>query len=171
MFSLKGTQNLKINCSFLTQVWYVGHLISEQWLHVDTNRLCGILNFSKSKIQHQFKIFLNLNVGQEATVKKLYGNTDWFRIEKEVQQCCLLSPCIFNLAHHEKCRAVWVKLDSYFYISSPNIYLFLQLCKCIHHWILSCHSTNRYFLNTISIASQRICYCRYSSKRRKLGLL
>ena len=48
----------------------------------------------------------NLYVGQEARVRTLHGTTDWFRIEKEVQQGCLLSPCIFNLAHHEKCQAV-----------------------------------------------------------------
>ena len=38
----------------------------------------------------------NLYVGQEATVRTLYGTTDWFRIEKGVQSC-LLSPCLFNL--------------------------------------------------------------------------
>ena len=39
----------------------------------------------------------NLYVGQEATVRTLYGTTDWFKIEKEVRQECLLSPCLFNL--------------------------------------------------------------------------
>ena len=34
----------------------------------------------------------NLYVGQEATVRTLYGTTDWFKIEKGVQQGCLLSP-------------------------------------------------------------------------------
>ena len=27
----------------------------------------------------------------------LYGTNDWFRIEKGVQQNCLLLPCLFNL--------------------------------------------------------------------------
>jgi len=31
---------------------------------------------------------------QEATVRTLYGTTDWFKIEKGVR---LLSPCLFNL--------------------------------------------------------------------------
>ena len=34
---------------------------------------------------------------QGATVGTLYGTTDWFEIEKEVQQGCPLSPCLFNL--------------------------------------------------------------------------
>ena len=33
----------------------------------------------------------NLYVGQEATVRTLYGTTDWFKIEKGVQQGYLLS--------------------------------------------------------------------------------
>ena len=30
-------------------------------------------------------------------VRTPYGSTDWFKIEKGVQQWCLLSPCLFNL--------------------------------------------------------------------------
>ena len=36
-------------------------------------------------------------MGQEATVRTLYGTTDWFRIEKGMWQNCLLSLCLFNL--------------------------------------------------------------------------
>ena len=36
-------------------------------------------------------------MGQEATVRTLYGKTDWFKIETGVQQGCLLSLCLFNL--------------------------------------------------------------------------
>ena len=34
--------------------------------------------------------------GQEATVRTGRGATDWFQIGKEVYQCCILSPCLFN---------------------------------------------------------------------------
>ena len=39
----------------------------------------------------------NLYVGEEATVRTLYVATDWFKIEKGVQQGCLLSSCLLNL--------------------------------------------------------------------------
>ena len=39
----------------------------------------------------------NLFSGQEATVKTGHGTTDWFKIGKGVCQCCILSPCLFNL--------------------------------------------------------------------------
>ena len=39
----------------------------------------------------------NLYAGQEATVRMGHGTTDWFQIGKGVRQCCILSPCLFNL--------------------------------------------------------------------------
>ena len=45
---------------------------------------------------HLTCLLRNLYSGQEATVRTLYGTTDGFRIEKGVQQSCLLSPCLFN---------------------------------------------------------------------------
>ena len=36
-------------------------------------------------------------MGQEATIRILYGKTDLFRTEKGAQQGCLLLPCLFNL--------------------------------------------------------------------------
>ena len=46
---------------------------------------------------HLTCLLRNLYVGQEATVRTLYGRVDWFKIKKEVRQGCLLSPCLFNL--------------------------------------------------------------------------
>ena len=46
---------------------------------------------------HLTCLLRNLDVGQEATVRTGHGKTDWFQIEKEVCQGCLLSPCLFNL--------------------------------------------------------------------------
>jgi len=39
----------------------------------------------------------NLYTGQEAIVRTGYITTDWFQIRKEVHQCCIRSPCLFNL--------------------------------------------------------------------------
>ena len=45
---------------------------------------------------HLTCLLINLYAGQEATVR-MYGITDWFKIEKGVQQGCLITPCLFNL--------------------------------------------------------------------------
>ena len=39
----------------------------------------------------------NVYAGHEATVRTLYGTTDWFKIGKGVRQGCILSLCLFNL--------------------------------------------------------------------------
>ena len=46
---------------------------------------------------HLTCLLRNLSVGQEATVRTRHETTDWFQIEKEVHQGCILSPCLFNL--------------------------------------------------------------------------
>ena len=46
---------------------------------------------------HLTCLLRNLYAGQEATVRTLYGTTDWFKIEKGVGQGCPLSPCLFKL--------------------------------------------------------------------------
>ena len=61
-------------------------------------------------------------MGQEATVRTLYGTTDWFRIEKGVQQGCLLSPCLFNLYAEDILRNSWLdELQAGIKISRRNI--------------------------------------------------
>ena len=45
---------------------------------------------------HLTCLLRNLYAGQEATVRTGHGTTDWFQIEKEVRQGCILSPCLFN---------------------------------------------------------------------------
>ena len=46
---------------------------------------------------HLSCLLRNLYAGQEATVKILYGTTDWFQTGKGVWQGCILSPCVFNV--------------------------------------------------------------------------
>ena len=49
---------------------------------------------------HLTCLLRNLCACQEATVRTLYGITDWFKIDIEVPQGYILSPCLFNL--HEE---------------------------------------------------------------------
>ena len=45
---------------------------------------------------HPTRLLRNPYAGQEATVRTLFGTTDWFKIQKGVPQGCLLPPCVFN---------------------------------------------------------------------------
>ena len=64
--------------------------------YVDHNKLWKIL---KEMVipDHLTCLLRNLYTGQEATVRTGHGKTDWFQIGKGVHQCCILSPCLFNL--------------------------------------------------------------------------
>ena len=48
-------------------------------------------------LDHLTFLLRNLNAGQEATVRTLYGTTDCFKIKKGVRLSFLLSSCLFNL--------------------------------------------------------------------------
>ena len=43
---------------------------------------------------HLTYVLRNLYADEEAY---RHGTTDWFKIGKGVHQCCILSPCLFNL--------------------------------------------------------------------------
>ena len=71
---------------------------------------------------HLTCLLRNLYVGQEATVRTLYGTTNWFKIEKGVQQGCLLLPCLFNLyAEHMMRNARLDELQAGIKIGGRNI--------------------------------------------------
>ena len=63
---------------------------------VDHNKLWKILK-EMGIPDHLTCLLRNLYTGQEATVRRGHGTTDWFQIVKGVHQGCLLSPCLFNL--------------------------------------------------------------------------
>ena len=59
----------------------------------------------------------------EATVRTLYGTTDWLKTEKDVRQGCLLSPCLFNLYAEHIMRNAWLdELQAGIKIGGRNIH-------------------------------------------------
>ena len=63
---------------------------------MDHNKLWKILK-EMGIPEHLTCLLRNLYAGQEATVRTGHGTTDCFQIGKGVCQCCILSPCLFNL--------------------------------------------------------------------------
>ena len=63
---------------------------------VNHNKLWKILK-EMGLPDHLTCLLRNLYAGQEATERTRHGTTDWFQIGKGVLQCCILSPCLFNL--------------------------------------------------------------------------
>ena len=47
--------------------------------------------------EHIIVLLRGLHDDQEATVRTIYGNTEWLKINKGVRQGCILSPYLFNL--------------------------------------------------------------------------
>ena len=71
-------------------------LIAKAFDCVDHNKLWKILQ-EMGIPDHLIYLLRNLYAGQEAIVRTRHGTGDWFKIEKGVQQSCILSPCLFNL--------------------------------------------------------------------------
>ena len=63
---------------------------------VDHNNLWKLLK-EMGMPDHLICFLRNLYAGEEATVRTGHGTTDCFQIRKGVSQCCILSPCLFNL--------------------------------------------------------------------------
>ena len=90
-------------------------------LTVDHDKLWKTLR--ETGIPDHLTCFLrNLYVGQEATVRTLYGTTDWLKIKKGVRQGCLLSHCLFNIyAEHIMRNAGLDELQAGIKIGKRNI--------------------------------------------------
>ena len=86
---------------------------------------------------HLTCLLRNLYAGQEATVRTLYGKTDWFKIEKGAQQSCLLSLCLFNLyTEHIMRNARLDELQAGIKIGGTNI----NNLKCVDNATLMAES-------------------------------
>ena len=81
------------------------------------------------KYQTTFTCLLrNLYAGQETTVRTLCGTTDWFKIGKEVQQGCILSPCLFNIyAEYSMQNARLDEVQAGIKTARKNIYTDMQM--------------------------------------------
>ena len=62
---------------------------------MDHNKLWKILK-ELGIPDHLTCLLRDLHAGQKATIRTGYGTMDWFKIEKGVDQGCILSPCLFN---------------------------------------------------------------------------
>ena len=62
------------------------------WIIINCGKLLKTWEY-----HHLACLLRNMYTCQEATVRILYGTTDWFNIEKGVRQGCLLSHCLLDL--------------------------------------------------------------------------
>ena len=58
---------------------------------------------------HLTCLLTNLYAGKEETVRTLHRTMDWFQIEKEVSQGCILSPYLYNF--YAECIMQNARLD------------------------------------------------------------
>ena len=75
---------------------------------VDHNKLWKIMK-EMGILDHLTFLLRNLYANQEATVRTRHGTTDWFQIGKGVCQCCISSPCLFNLYAEYIMRNAWLE--------------------------------------------------------------
>ena len=61
LLALKGYVVIKEKFQFAqTKFQYLWHQISEQWLHLNPDKLCGILSFPQTQTKYQMWVFLKL---------------------------------------------------------------------------------------------------------------
>ena len=88
---------------------------------VDHNKLWKIVK-EIGVPDHLTCLLRNLYTGQETTVRTRHGTMDWFQICKIFHQCCILSPCSFNLyAEYIKWNARLYEAQAGIKIAKRNI--------------------------------------------------
>ena len=95
---LPGGLNILWHCLSLRLEWKVtfSSLVATAVFQICWHIECSTVTVSSFRIWNTC-LLRHLYLSQEATVRTLYGTTDWFRIEKGIQQGCLLSTYVFNL--------------------------------------------------------------------------
>ena len=100
----RSQRSQRSNCSWIIKkarefqknVYFCFIFYTKAFVCVNLNKLWKILK--DMGIPDDLTCLLrNLYAGQEATVRIVYGTTDWFQIGKGVWQGCILSPRLFNL--------------------------------------------------------------------------
>ena len=87
------------------------------WIIINCGKLLKTWEY-----HHLACLLRNMYTCQEATVRILYGTTDWFKSEKGVWQGWLLSPCLFKLyAEHIMRNARLDELQARIKIAERNI--------------------------------------------------
>ena len=106
---------------FLKNVYLCSIYYTKAFDSVDRNKLWKTLK-DMGIPEYLTCLLRNLHLGQEAKVRILYGTTNWFKIEREVWQDCLLSPGLFDLnAEHVMRNARLDELQAGIKISRRNI--------------------------------------------------
>ena len=80
---------------FQKTIYFYFFAYTKAFDYVDHNKLWKILK-EMGILDHLTCLLRNLYFSQEATVRTRHGTTDWFQIEKELCQGCLLSHHLFN---------------------------------------------------------------------------
>ena len=87
--------SLKRQDNSMKNIYFFFFDYAKAYYCVDHSKLWKILQ-DMGITDHLTCLLRDLYAGQEATVRNLHGTTDRFKTEKEVWQCYVLSPCLFN---------------------------------------------------------------------------
>ena len=93
----RGVGSMKKAREFQKNIYFCFIDYAKAFGCVDHNKLWKILQEMEDGNTRPSDLPPEKSAVQEAIVKTGHGTTDWFQIGKGICQCCILSPCLFNL--------------------------------------------------------------------------